>query len=235
MLAIVDDEDYERCMEHIWTGSVDGKTQIKVRSWLDKKKNIYKSLQNFILNNNSKEKVITFMDGNQLNFQKENLKITNRKHVSRKRKGNNNSSSKYKGVSWDKSREKWRAAIMSNGKTMHLGRYDNEDDAALAYNEAAIELFGEHAFQNKIDEDNSANIIASRKTFKPRRNNGNSSKYRGVSIEKRSGKWLSQISKGGKKYRLGKFKTQKEAARAYDKKSIELYGDKAILNFLEGR
>lgn len=42
-------------------------------------------------------------------------------------------SSKYKGVYFDKSRNKWMAAITINGKKKHLGRFSSEYEAHLAY------------------------------------------------------------------------------------------------------
>lgn len=48
-------------------------------------------------------------------------------------------SSKYKGVSWHKSRNKWRAQITINGKRKHLGYFSEEYDAHLAY-ERALDL-----------------------------------------------------------------------------------------------
>ena len=61
-------------------------------------------------------------------------------------------SSQFKGVSWDKSREKWMSYIYIDYKRKHLGRFDSEIDAALAYNKTAIELFGEFACLNVFDE-----------------------------------------------------------------------------------
>lgn len=60
------------------------------------------------------------------------------------------SSSKYKGVSWHIIRNKWISHVKHNKKTHHLGYFDIEEDAALAYNQKAKELFGEFANLNKF-------------------------------------------------------------------------------------
>lgn len=65
---------------------------------------------------------------------------------SKSRKG----SSHFKGVSWDKARQRWRAGIMVNYKSMGLGRFDSEIDAAKAYNKAAVKHFGEFACVNEL-------------------------------------------------------------------------------------
>lgn len=57
-------------------------------------------------------------------------------------------SSKYRGVRWD--RGKWKAQIKNNKVYKHLGRFDKEEDAAIAYNNAAIELHKEFAILNKV-------------------------------------------------------------------------------------
>jgi hypothetical protein len=57
--------------------------------------------------------------------------------------------SKYKGV-WLESK-KWRAAITKRGKRIHLGRYKTEQEAAMAYDFAAKELYGEFAATNFND------------------------------------------------------------------------------------
>lgn len=62
---------------------------------------------------------------------------------------------------------------------------------------------------------------------KPR---GGSSKYRGVSLYKSIGKYAAEIMKDGVKIRLGLFKDEVEAAKAYDKKAIELGFSKEALN-----
>lgn len=62
--------------------------------------------------------------------------------------------SKYLGVKFDhrKNKKKWSASIRKNGKSHFLGCFATEDEAALAYNNKAKELYGETAQLNEIDE-----------------------------------------------------------------------------------
>ncbi|WP_167483601.1 AP2 domain-containing protein [Paenibacillus xylanexedens] len=58
--------------------------------------------------------------------------ITNRKKA--------NIYSRYKGVGWNKRKQLWRAYIAKDKKQYHLGYYECENDAALAYNKAVIDM-----------------------------------------------------------------------------------------------
>lgn len=58
----------------------------------------------------------------------------------------------------------------------------------------------------------------------------NSTGYRGVSYIPGTCKFEARIYHDGKCIRLGRFDDIHEAARAYDKKAVELYGDHAFLN-----
>lgn len=44
----------------------------------------------------------------------------------------------YKGVSWSKGNEKWKAQIRIKGKVTHICYCSNEKEAAIRYKEAAI-------------------------------------------------------------------------------------------------
>jgi hypothetical protein len=57
----------------------------------------------------------------------------------------------------------------------------------------------------------------------------NTSIYKGV--QKRRNKWIARIGINRGRLFLGYFNTEEEAAKAYDKKALELYGDKAYTNF----
>jgi hypothetical protein len=60
-------------------------------------------------------------------------------------------SSRFKGVHFEKRTGRFRANIVVDGKTVRLGRFRDELAAAEAYDEAARELFGEHARLNFPD------------------------------------------------------------------------------------
>jgi len=64
-----------------------------------------------------------------------------------------------------------------------------------------------------------------------RRPVGGSSQYKGVSYDKEHGKWEAGIHINGKRIHIGLFDSEIEAARAYDRKAQELFGQYAYLNF----
>ena len=86
-----------------------------------------------------------------LDYRKDNLIICSMKERQRMLpKRADKSTSKYKGVSYVKSKKIWRARIEKNGKSHYLGDFIHEEHAAMAYNEAALEMFGDIAYQNQI-------------------------------------------------------------------------------------
>lgn len=60
------------------------------------------------------------------------------------------STSKYKGVAWRRKSGRWRAQLQTAGKSFWLGEFRTQEEAALAYNAKARELFGEFAYQNEV-------------------------------------------------------------------------------------
>ena len=97
---------------------------------------------------------VDHIDHNGLNNCRNNLRITDNRgnnHNSRKRLSE--TSSRYKGVSWNWANnhtKPWKAHIRLSDKKKHLGYYQTEIEAAIAYNKAALELFGPYAYLNVI-------------------------------------------------------------------------------------
>lgn len=71
--------------------------------------------------------------------------VTKSQHRMTRGKQKPKASSKYKGVYWNKQHKKWVARCGSRGKSIHLGYYNDEKEAAKAYDRKAKELFGEYA------------------------------------------------------------------------------------------
>lgn len=99
------------------------------------------------------DELVDHIDQDPLNNRTNNLRIATKgqnganRGADRRRLG---TSSHHKGVSWQKARSCWCAYIHVNGKTRYLGRFPTEGDAALAYNKAALETWGEFARLNDV-------------------------------------------------------------------------------------
>lgn len=137
--VIVDEEDFD------WISSL--------RLCLYKRKNkpyvltsSGERLHRLIMNVTDNKLVVDHMDGDTLNNRKENLRICTQGNNARNRsKTDRPLTSKYKGVFWNNA---WRAQIRVNYKKIHLGTFETEEAAAIAYNNSAIEHFGEFAKLN---------------------------------------------------------------------------------------
>lgn len=84
--------------------------------------------------------VVDHIDNNPSNNHIDNLQIITQRENCSKDKFRSGSTSKYIGVSLRKSANKWCAAIRINKKSVHLGYFDNELDAAKAYQDKLKEI-----------------------------------------------------------------------------------------------
>lgn len=94
--------------------------------------------------------LIDHIDGNRSNNAIANLRIADKSINGFNREKKSDSSSVFKGVLWSKKYGKWESKINAEGKRKHLGYFHCEQEAAHAYNKAAIELHGEYARLNPV-------------------------------------------------------------------------------------
>lgn len=135
---------------------------------------------------------------------------------------------------------------MKKGTKKHGGNYETAYDAAVAADFLAIKKYGELAKRNftelTLDElkkkyeelQRKYGYSYSEKLSKgiqgTKRNQLKSSKYVGVTWNKINKKWMTQISYKRKQYYLGYFDSEEDAAKAYNQKALELYGQYAKTN-----
>lgn len=141
--AIVDDEDYDWFTQWDWYANElrPGKFYVRRSASME-----YLHREVICV---PKGKQVDHINGNPLDNRKANLRLcNNEQNNSNKKKypGKNN----YKGTHLHKKSKKWLAKIKVKNKDIYLGSFDNEIDAAKAYNAAAIKYRGEFAYLNHV-------------------------------------------------------------------------------------
>lgn len=117
-----------------------------------RRKNKMVLLHRFIMNPPKKEQVVDHKNTNDtLDNRRSNLRIgTQQQNTFNQSKRIGSLSSKYKGVKLDKRRGIWYSSITYCYKTISLGSFKTEIEAAIVYNDAAVKYFGEFALLNDI-------------------------------------------------------------------------------------
>lgn len=163
-VAIVDDEDYELINQFNWFPSKSGNIVYAGRRATKNKKRYNIQMHRLIMGLESGCKLIVdHINHNGLDNRKENLRVCTQQLNTRNSRKRKDCHSKHKGVGRKRDSYlskttnkityypyKWSATIHVNGSNIYLGDFKLEEDAARAYNEAAIKHFGEFALLNKV-------------------------------------------------------------------------------------
>jgi hypothetical protein len=154
--VIVDDEDFSFLSRFTWQKAYPNpRLPRAVRTIEIGKKQVNLPMEYMIIPQ-EKGKCYHHKNHNSLDNRKENLQLLPYQimlHSRDKNKISQNGlkfTSQFKGVSFDKNRNKWGVKISINGKHTSIGRFNKEIEAAEAYNKKAYELYGDQAYQNKI-------------------------------------------------------------------------------------
>lgn len=209
-VAIIDDEDYEKLIAYNWICNKQNYVRETKTNFL-----IHRMILNLPKNNLQ----VDHIDRNPLNNQKSNLRICNPQNNKRNQtKYKGEFSSQYKGVSWKEQCKSWVAHITTN-KTEYIGMFNNEVDAAHAYDKQAIELFGDFKCLNFPDFDYSNYEIKINHT----------SKYYYVSKFKNS--YAATISYKGKTIHIGYYNSEIMAAKHADYVNFHSIANLNRINF----
>ena len=143
-VSLIDLDDVDKIKNNNWYIHKAGMVMSRISS--DKHVKLHRYIMDFPTG-----KDIDHINHDKLDNRKSNLRICSHKQNARNtKKMIKETSSIYKGVSFRSNYNNWRSFIKTNEKQIHLGIFENEIDAAIAYNNKALELFGEYANLNII-------------------------------------------------------------------------------------
>lgn len=225
--AIVDDVDYEWLSQWKWTytKSKHNNTGYACRNLYQGSQYVEHTYMHRAILKSPQDMDTDHISGDGLDNRRHNLRTCTASQNlanSRKRKG---TTSQYKGVCWVKGCGYWKAYISCDNQQRHLGFFNSEEAAAIAYNQAARKGFGKYALLNAVPD--GAAILAP-----PKKRLGKSSCYVGISWSRRYQRWRAEIRVNYKLIWLGHFDSEEEAARVWNAAALKHRGAKARLNML---
>ena len=135
-----------------------------------------------------------------------------------------NKTSSYNGVSYDSTRNYYVVSIKYNTKTYNLGFHQHEIECAKLYNQQGLYL-NNHFNTDYVLNDIPNYITIEKNIFQDIQDNKlskKSSKYHGVTFNKKQNKYRACLVYNKKQLYLGFFTDELEAAKAYNKKAKEL-------------
>lgn len=146
LFAIIDSEDYELVSQFNWYAKTSKRTHYAISTKAVSPVRMHR----LIMGITDRNIILDHKNRNGLDNRKVNLRIATFSQNNANIAPRENSSSKYKGVWWNKEKKKWTAETRINNKKKHIGHFETEEEAALAYNSHAARIYGEFAFINII-------------------------------------------------------------------------------------
>lgn len=144
LVALVDDEDFEYLNQFKWYAAKDHNTFYAARNGYKDHKQ-FKIMMHWDIMGS---KMIDHMDRDGLNCQRLNMRKCNHSQNRINSIKQSNTSSKYKGVSWDKHAKMWNVRICIDKKRKNLGYFKDETKAAICYDVAAEKYYKEFSVFN---------------------------------------------------------------------------------------
>ena len=149
MVALVDDEDFERINNHKWHAQRDRNTYYAVRviriNGRRRPIKMHKEVLGIALGSGPK---VDHRNRNGLDNQKANLRAATSSENGSNSKRSLRNTSGFRGVCWNKRSKKWQAAIRVNKSDIYIGVFSRKEAAAKAYDEFARRYHGEFATTN---------------------------------------------------------------------------------------
>ena len=151
--AVIDTVDIEKCKPYKWCMPDSYKGYV-VAKLLNDSSGVNVRLHNVIMGITvSNDFKVDHISRKRFDNRKENLRICNHSENLCNKSEQQNNTSGYKGVGWQKTQGYWSSKIQKDGIKYHLGFFDDPIEAAKAYNKKALELHGEFAYQNPIESE----------------------------------------------------------------------------------
>ncbi len=147
VFAMVDDADFEEINQWKWSAEKRPSGFYAIRgTTINGKRTTIRMHRQIAATPDQSE--VDHADGDGLNNQRINLRPCSVMQNQQNKKSCHYSSSKYKGIFWDRSNNYWKAKIVVNGIMHRLGKFLTEDEAARRYDQAAKAHFGGFARLN---------------------------------------------------------------------------------------